>query len=187
MEKKNRGKIIIIVVLVLAILGLGGYIVYDKKNNENKITEYKNQINDLEKQVKDLKKQIKEYKENSEKVESPKTNDEITLKDLYGTYKWEKSYTNEYGSKLNLQIQLVLNPDGSATYDAGSGYEAEQTKGSYIFKDGKIIYTREYYNQDNGINDSYTNPDKTVTFTVVDKNTLQNIYYDQTTSLKKTN
>jgi len=183
MEEKSKGKTIVIVVLALAVLGLGGYIIYDKVvNKENEIMEYKNQINDLEKQVKDLK-----NKENAEKVESPKANDEITLKDLYGTYKWWKSYTNEYGSKINLQVQLVLNPDGSATYDAGSGYEVEQTKGSYIFKDGKIIYTREYYNQDNGINDSYTNPDKTVTFTVIDKNTLQSIYYDQTTSLKKTN
>jgi len=30
MEKKNKGKTIVIVILILAVLGLGGYIVYDK-------------------------------------------------------------------------------------------------------------------------------------------------------------
>ncbi len=170
------GKNIAIVILVLVILGLGGYIVYDKKNNESKISDYNTQLNDL-------KKQMDEYKENSK---SSETSDEITLKDLYGTYNWEKDYKNESGNKLKLKVQLVLKPDGSATYNASSGYEAEMTKGSYVYKDGKIIYTREYYNYDNGSNDPYTdNDNKTITFKVIDKDTLQSEYYDQTTELKK--
>ncbi len=37
MEKKSKGKTIVIVILVLAVLGLGGYIIYDKLlNNEVK-------------------------------------------------------------------------------------------------------------------------------------------------------
>jgi len=37
MEKKSKGKTIVIVILILAVLGLGGYIVYDKFLNTEKV------------------------------------------------------------------------------------------------------------------------------------------------------
>jgi len=42
MEKKSKGKTIVIVILVLAVLGLGGYIVYDKVLNIVTIVQSRN-------------------------------------------------------------------------------------------------------------------------------------------------
>lgn len=49
MEKKNTGLIVLIVVLSIAVLGLGGFIIYDKvlnndsKNNSNEINKEDNE------------------------------------------------------------------------------------------------------------------------------------------------
>ena len=50
MEKKNTGLIVLVVVLSIAVLGLGGFIVYDKvlkseKEDNNKIETNNNQMN----------------------------------------------------------------------------------------------------------------------------------------------
>lgn len=169
----------LVAVLVVIILGLGGFIVYDKFIAEDETKE-------LQSEIKSLKSEIKTLKENTQST----TNDEISIADLYGTYTWEKNYTNESGIQMNLKIKLVLNSDGTATYEASNGMEAEQTKGKFVYENGKITYTREYYNYNgtNGIttNEAYTDENsKTETFTVIDKNTLQNTYYNQTTALKK--
>ena len=115
------------------------------------------------------------------------TNDSVITKDmLYGTYKWSKEYTNEYGSNLKLNVTLVLNEDGTATYNAGDGYSAEATKGTYKFENNKIVYTREYYNYPNQENSKFDDDNnKTEFFKVIDKNTLQNTFNDQLTELKK--
>lgn len=64
MEKKSRGKTIVIVILVLVVLGLGGYIVYDnnykKVNNDDilKTNTTENQKEDLDVLAKGLAKFI---------------------------------------------------------------------------------------------------------------------------------
>ena len=156
-------KNVIITILSILVLGLGCFIVYDKVIN---------------------KEEKKDNKDTSAEV-IEKSDNKITQQDLYGTYSWAKEYTNEYGNKLNLKINLVLNPDGTATYEASSGYEAESTRGSYIYENNEIVYTREYYNYENGSNDKYDDElSKKETFKVIDKNTLQNTY-NQVTELKK--
>ncbi|MBR3362851.1 MAG: hypothetical protein IKG40_02880 [Bacilli bacterium] len=182
MEKKSTGKTVIIVILLLAVIGLGGYIVYDKFIVKDETKELQSEINALKLEIKTLK----------EKTQS-NNDDEIVITDLYGTYTWTKKYeANVSGPNLEAtyttyNIKLVLNSDGTATYDASNGLEAEQTKGSFSYENGKIIYTREYYNYDtSGPKDVYNSgDDKIETFVVVDKDTLQNTYYDQITALKK--
>ena len=161
--KKN----IFIIILAILVLGLGGYLVYDKVLDKN------------------VKEEVKE-----ESVKQEEENKEITLESLYGTYTWEKKHITDSGNELDLKIKLVLNSDGSATYNASNGYEEEATKGSFIYENGKVIYTREYYNySDNNGQDTdeiYSdNNSKTEIFMVIDKDTLQNTYYDQNTSLSK--
>ena len=108
----------------------------------------------------------------------------ITKDDLYGVYIWQKDFNDESG--LNLKIALVLNSDGTAEYSASSGYEYESTKGTFSYKEGKILYTREYYNYDSNNNSEFTDTNsKLETFIVIDKNTLQNVYYNEKTMLTK--
>ena len=153
--KKN----IIIIILAVLVLCLGGYIVYDKV----------------------LIKDDVEQKNDNE----VSNDDNIVKEDLYGTYSWNKSYVNEYGNNMNLKVTLVINSDGTATYEESDGYSYESTKGSYVYDDDKIIYTKEYYNYEGQNNDLYNEEDKTETFIVVDASTLKNTYRDQEVSLKK--
>ena len=51
--------------------------------------------------------------------------DNIVKEDLYGTYSWNKSYVNEYGNNMNLKVTLVINSDGTATYEESDGYSYE--------------------------------------------------------------
>ena len=123
--------------------------------------------------------------ENTNNNTEVNSNERIETSALYGTYTWNKKYTNENGNELNLKVTLVLNSDGTATYNASDGYSYEATKGSYKYENNQIIYTREYYNYDNQENDRYTENNKTEIFNVINANTLQNTYHNQQTELTK--
>lgn len=169
MEKNsNKGLLAVIIVMFLVIVGLVVYIVMNSADKKEKV---------------DNKEEVKE--ENNSIVEETETSDEIKEEDLSGTYYWEKSYVNEYGNEMNLKVKLVLDSDGSATYDASSGYDYESTEGTFIYNEGKIIYTREYFNYDGGSKEKYTDSNKTVSFSVIDQNTLQHTYHENVTELKK--
>ena len=148
-------KNIIIILLVIVIAILSGVIVYSK-------------IVDKE-----------------ETLNEEQLSEEVTPQMLYGTYTWEKAYTTEDGKQLDLKLKLVLNSDGTAIYNASNGYEEEATKGKFVYEDSKIIYTREYYNY-NDSNEIYNDTNNKIEkFEVIDKDTLKNVYYGQSTSLTK--
>lgn len=109
----------------------------------------------------------------------------ITVDMLYGTYNWNKNYTNEAGNDINLKVILVLNSDGTANYEASDGYSYESTKGTYKYENNQIIYTREYYNYPNQDNSKFEEDNKVENFEVINENTLQNNFYDQLTELIK--
>jgi len=162
--KKN----VVIIILSILVLGLGGYLVYDKVlEKEETNVNNKNEEEIVEQQY-----------------------DEITIEELLGTYTWVKNRTDEHGNQIDLKITLVLNSDGTATYDASDGYSYEATKGSYVYEDGQIIYTRKNYNYRDESNtvvngDVYEENNQNEVFIVVDENTLQNTYRNETTQLKK--
>ena len=166
MENKKNGLIIVLVIIIAILCLFVGWLLGEKfSNKESELLD--NSTSNTEKKY-----------------------DKITVDMLYGTYTWEKKYINDFGSELNLKIKLVLNSDGTATYNATSGYEEEATKGTFIYENGQIKYTKEYYNYNgtNGQNydEVYTdNNSKIETFVVIDKDTLQNTYYNNITSLTK--
>lgn len=162
--------VIIVILAILVVLFATNTLTFNFGNNSDKL-ESSNEIAD---------------EENKDETIEEKN---ITIEDLYGTYSWNKTYTNEYNNTLNLKVKLILNADGSATYEAGDGYSYESTKGTFVYENNKIIYTKEYYNY-NGTNgqendSKYTDGNNTETFIVINENTLQNVYRDQTTSLTK--
>ena len=132
----------------------------------------------------------KQIKNSNKEIKNSQLDKKTNLEDLYGKYKWEKSYILENplgSSEQKYNVQLILNNDGSATYSASSGLETEKTKGIYEYKDDKIIYTRKYYNYDDEKVQYTENSNSIVTFIVVDKNTLKSNYYNQKIILKKEN
>lgn len=164
--------VIIIILSILVILFATDVITLNSTNNKQ---DSSNEV------IKEEKKEVE--------VEEENNNESITIIDLYGTYSWEKTYVNENNNTVNLKVKLVLNDDGSATYDESDGYSYEATKGTFIYENNKIIYTKEYFNY-NGTNGQdtdlkYTDENNTEVFMILDKNTLQSVYRDQTTSLKK--
>lgn len=83
MEKKSKGKVVVITIVILALLGAVGYLIYDKNNTEKKITDY-------ETQLKDLKKEIKEYKDDTKDLEITEQPTKIA-----GYYKWGQTLETE--------------------------------------------------------------------------------------------
>ena len=74
MEKKNTGLIILVVVLSLLVLGLGGFIVYDKMMNKKediKTEEKENNIdNDIDEKVKLKEEELKKLETYINKIEN---------------------------------------------------------------------------------------------------------------------
>ncbi len=181
---KNKILKIVLVILLMIACGFGGWFLGAK-------------VFDVEDKALNKKDNVKEKVENTGEEKSNDTTSNISIGDLYGTYNWSKNIDSIVAGSngpetitTKLNIELTLNQDGTATYSASNGQESEKTKGSFKYEDNKIIYTREYYNYQgtNGTNvdEPYNDENsKTEVFTVIDKNTLQNTYYDQLTELKK--
>lgn len=181
MEKKNGFGMaflfIVIGMLIAAIIGLSIWVYTLKKEQPKQ--ESNTGVTDNNQNAESRNNEIAE---NENQIESNIPSEE----ELYGTYSWEKKFVNEYGNELDLKVLLVLNSDGTAKYRASSGYEAEYTKGTFSCKNGKIEYRREFYDYDNSENKEFTENNKIETFVIIDKNTLQSTYYDQTVTLVKT-
>lgn len=94
MEKKSRVKQFLVVVLFIILLGVVGFLIYDKYNAEKRITDYETQVNDL-------KKEIEEYKT----VKDNNSNVETDEKRIVGYYKWGKTLETE-----NNICDVVTNP-----------------------------------------------------------------------------
>lgn len=114
------------------------------------------------------------------------------IQNIYGSYSFSKNHINEYNNGLKLSVKITLNEDNTATYEASTGYDVEKTKGSYLIENKKITYNKEYYNYDakNGqINDAKYDDlnTKTLTFTIIDNNTIKqdSNYHNQEVILKK--
>ena len=136
MEKKSRGKNIVIVILVLVVLGLVGYIVYDKYTFQNKILDY-------EKQIDNLKKQIDENHNSNESLEQ-----ENQVTKLNGYYKTGQIYSTDdnqcdpenLNQKHGESTEILFKEDG--TYksfyaaDCGGGYAGD---GTYSIAGDKLV------------------------------------------------
>jgi len=169
-NKNNSGVIVLLVVVIFILTILCVLFATDTITFNSKTTKNNNDVED----------------KNTTTTNNGEEDNKIDISMLYGTYTWSKSYTNADGKEVNLNIKLVLNSDGTATYNASDGYESEMTKGSFVYQDMKVIYTREYYNYPGQENSKYDEENsKTEIFNVVDKNTLQNVYREQQTSLIK--
>ncbi len=124
MEKKSKGKTMVIVILVLAVLGLGGYIIYDKFINKEDNTA------ELQGQIKKLNQEIETLKSNGNKDES--------INNLIGAYSGTVEAQAEIGRPIE-NIELLIKDANSAVYCSQLGTGMVCYKGTYIIKDKKIF------------------------------------------------
>lgn len=155
MEKKNIGLIITIIILGICVLGLSGYIIYDKKFSNNSITNQQSNVNEIQNLCDN-----QESNENSHisfeddryvsyKIESEMqcSNDK---KEQYIVY--DKNYNLLLNSKLNSenfeQITYFGKIDGKYYYFV-STYKGVPTK-TNIYENGTLIKTiaGTYYSYD---------------------------------------
>lgn len=139
MEKKNTGLIVLVIILCLLVLGLGGYIVYDKVLNKPVDTEIKEDVNNVIEQNEsvDYVKLENELKENFDVI--------------YGVY----SSPNTYCGK-DSKVSEKNSPNGGKyqestqfkTYDELYNYLSEYATSDVLSKLNKI--NKEFYLEEDG-------------------------------------
>ena len=167
MDKKSKGKTVLIVFLILIIIGLGGYLVYDKVLNT------KNEPTTVEDSTKTNESNIKAYDYNN-------------IKGLY-TYKGTSVYSEANDGNITPEYKLYLYENGMFFYDYA--YLAGEGKiGNYIIANNTIILNNLF---DTHSDVSLTVIDGTNTLTInedgslTDNNQPVSIVNEKTITLKK--
>lgn len=121
-KNSGKGKNIVIVILILIILGLCGFIVYDKYVKDDVVNEVNTTTTTTEK----------------EETTEEEVSSTVTLSGVYtGSYVWNEPFADG--------ITLTFNIDNTVTLTSGDGAAMiESSKGTYEIKDNKLIYTRVY-------------------------------------------
>ena len=136
----NKGLKIVLVVLIIMVLALGGFIVYEKVlNKNNNVIDNNNKVNDNIKSV-DNKTDCKL--------------DTSLVSKFIGTYTYEGEYVEKYKNASGEELskyenlpsnatayeKLILNEDGTASASAGNlragGYSAE---GKWYISNNELI------------------------------------------------
>lgn len=199
-QKSKTVLLVIFLIVVIIIMIVMGVFVYmsavDKVELEEKTYALGNQVNILTNTTSSLQEQLTNIlgtntiSNETEDQNSVDTNSAEggtqtpSNNNIDGTFAWSEDYTTPSGTTETHRVILTLKSDGTATYQASDGMAAEQTRGTYVYENNQITYTRLYYNYDNGDNTEYTDEStKTEVFTVVANNTLQGQFNDQTVTL----
>lgn len=132
MKKEGKGKKFIIFILILIVIGLGGYIYYIQTNDNDKITKLNNQIKQLKKENTVSEKSneetddfVGEYSATKEYEEAPSITETLDImKD--GTFYYKSSSTMTFYSYGTYKVEnnvLTLNTGFAMENEIGSGTE----------------------------------------------------------------
>lgn len=190
---------LIVVVLIVIVMGVLVYMLAsDKIEMEERTNTLEGQINSLQDTTNKLQEQLNTIitgntineddqntvNSNSTSENSNQTTDENSSNNIEGTFSWTQNYTSESGENVTYQLVLRLHSDGTAEYSESDGMSSGETRGTYVYTNNQITYTRLYYNYEDNNNTEYTDENsKTVVFTVVADNTLQTTFNGQTANL----
>ena len=111
----------------------------------------------------------------------------VSKETLIGSYALFEEIINEENLEEKIVVKATFNKDNTATYESSNGYTIEMTKGTYTFEDGKITYTKEYYNMPNNEEEYKDELDKIITFNVYEGSKLkqEEKYYDKIIILER--
>lgn len=156
-ENKNSvGIAVIITVLVMLVLGLGGYIIYEKvssnKTNDPTIDEENKNV--------DQKDQTDDNDKTEDKTNEPnnsQTNTSVSLKDVVGEYTYSKKCetvsgpTNEVEYNTTKSYIILKNDNTFEIHDATYCQTSTAYKGKYTLNGNKIVLS--------GLKDDYSDPE----------------------------
>lgn len=178
MENKSTGKTVLIVILLLAVIGLGGYIVYQKNSNDN-------EINKLNTKIDNLTKQIEKVSDNNTIVEEQKDN---SIVGYYKTGKLSNPMPSCESGSLEQTTEIHLLEDGVFTYQYQSTCDSADQTGTYTYNDNKLILTCDSNNsaQCDGTAVEYTiNTNGTLTLNNGQNSVFNKVSKDELQVLKK--
>lgn len=155
-NKSSVGIAVIITVLVMLVLGLGGYIIYEKvsSNKTNEPT-----IDEEDKNV-DQKDQTDDKDKTEDKTNEPnnsQTNTSVSLKDVVGEYTYSKKCetvsgpTNEVEYNTTKSYIILKNDNTFEIHDATYCQTSTAYKGKYTLNGNKIVLS--------GLKDDYSDPE----------------------------
>lgn len=155
-NKSSVGIAVIITVLVMLVLGLGGYIIYEKvsSNKTNEPT-----IDEEDKNV-DQKDQTDDNDKTEDKTNEPnnsQTNTSVSLKDVVGEYTYSKKCetvsgpTNEVEYNTTKSYIILKNDNTFEIHDATYCQTSTAYKGKYTLNGNKIVLS--------GLKDDYSDPE----------------------------
>lgn len=169
MEKTGKGKVVIIIILLVISLGLVGYLGYHiTVSDKEKVDE----IRDLKKEIEGLKVDNKELKSNN-KTSDKKVN--YTLENMEGEYIFKsESKKDENGNEYSTNYKLTLNKNGLFKYTLSELYESGII-GNYFIEDDKLILNYVFHHGNDAALD-VLNKNSTIkgsyTLKISDKNTI---------------
>lgn len=155
-NKSSVGIAVIITVLVMLVLGLGGYIIYEKvssnKTNDPTIDEENKNV--------DQKDQTDDNDKTEDKTNEPnnsQTNTSVSLKDVVGEYTYSKKCetvsgpTNEVEYNTTKSYIILKNDNTFEIHDATYCQTSTAYKGKYTLNGNKIVLS--------GLKDDYSDPE----------------------------
>lgn len=157
--KNNKGKTIFIIVIIIILLGVTGFLIYDRQTTQNSTEK---QLKELKQQITELKKENKELKESSTNNETETTNNTVSTitnnncaQHIDATF-----YGENIGNNYSLKETLKLYSNGTFedSYESSSG-----STGTYSIENGKITLS----SKGGAMYDAYTE-----TYTITDNCTI---------------
>lgn len=149
-NKSSVGIAVIITVLVMLVLGLGGYIIYEKVSS--------NKTNDPT--IDEEDKNVDQKDQTDDKTNEPnnsQTNTSVSLKDVVGEYTYSKKCetvsgpTNEVEYNTTKSYIILKNDNTFEIHDATYCQTSTAYKGKYTLNGNKIVLS--------GLKDDYSDPE----------------------------
>lgn len=143
-NKKGNGKIILIVFLIIIILGLGGYIFYDKTTSNSEVKELESKVEKLNNQITTINtkknqeiKELQEKQNSTQQNETPQSNAPVDNNRINAVY---YGHSNDANNNYYPKEFLALFNDGRFVMLFVDG---EGSNGTYEINGNQLIIHRD--------------------------------------------
>ena len=149
--EKNNSQGIILIILVLALLGLGGYIIYDKTTSQSTTqANYETKIKELEQEIEVYKKEEQTTNNSVSGNSSQSSTSELDQLNsmLTGTYSYGKVISGDDCTGLPEDevdfVTITFNTDGTSDFNVGVNCgSAGSGSGKYYFNKNEVVVVDE--------------------------------------------
>lgn len=140
-RKTSKGIITLLIILIIMVIGLSSYIIYDKviSNNVNE-SKIKNKVKDDKKTIEDTESNIEEVKISDEKIEEYELDLNYlicSMIPLFSDIKYDTNYISDNSYKSKLVYGLLVRDENINPKVALEGYSSAYLLSDFI---GKYYY-----------------------------------------------